>query len=283
MSQPTQTMSRTDAINLLGVHYQSQLESLSLREAKPKTLEEKLLHLAGFKADGVIRIREELGEKQETYQYATAQEAADVIAADMRERYQKRYDEIAALALGDEAKQAIADATNPAQQAVRAACTKALSTMHDLDIALRGGFTLDVHALKDTLELPAEILSVGQTVHVLRHTDAIPAISEETVTRRSAIPDFFSRLSARFDYALTGTASTATAKSEEVILSVDPNTQHAYEGLAATGKNVLVFNKAAAAKTALQDIVSDKLDALDAQKAALSQTLGNAGLKRRTP
>ena len=33
MSQPTQTMSRTDAINLLGVHYQSQLESLSLRRA----------------------------------------------------------------------------------------------------------------------------------------------------------------------------------------------------------------------------------------------------------
>ena len=53
------------------------------------------------------------------------------------------------------------------------------------------------------------------------------------------------------------------------------------QGLSAAGKNILVFNSKAAAREALRDIVSEKLDAADAQRAALSQTLKAQGLTRR--
>lgn len=284
-TQPTQTMSRTNAIDLLGVHYESRLDGLSLREAKPVTLAEKLLHLANFKADGIVHVREDLGTKQQEYEYATAEEAAANIGADMRTRYQARYDAINTLAFADETAEVLADATNPAQQAVRTAYTKALSTQHDIDAALRTGFTVEVHALKETLELPATILTAGDKVHVLRGTDAIPALTEETVISRSAVPAFFDSLAAHFSYALSGAPQPAPANGNDdgTVISVGPKSPHAQEKLAATGKNTLVFNDAAAAKAALRDIVSDKLDALDTQKAALSQALGNAGLTRRAP
>ncbi len=283
MSQPTQTMSRTDAIALLGVHYESRLDGISLREAKPKTLADKLLHLADFKADGIVHVREDLGAKQEDYEYATADEAAAEIAASMRSRYQARYDEINTLAFADETAAVMADATNPAQAAVRTAYAKALSTQHDIDAALRTGFTVEVHALKETLELPAAILSPGDKVHVLRGTDAIPTLSEETVISRRATPAFFDSLATHFSYALSGAQPSPANNNDDTVISVGPKSPHTQDGLAAAGKNTLVFNNAAAAKTALQNIVSDKLDALDAQKAALSQALGSSGLKRRTP
>ncbi|HRI76775.1 MAG TPA: hypothetical protein PLX33_07290 [Alphaproteobacteria bacterium] len=289
MKKETQTMSRAEAIAALDMHYAPSLERLHAQDLlapRPQTLEGQLLRLARFDASSVIGITEELGAARESYQFSNIDTAQEQLAADRRAHYAQHRSTITTLLMDEKTQEALAQEKTLGEDTpkpVTAAAAKAAATVQSIDAALAETFTFNLRPLKDTLTLPAQILNVGQSVYVLRNTDTLPTMSEERVAAREVTPAFFGGLSAQFNYTLTqnGKAPTSAQKDKDAEHVIAATRDDAPQGLSAAGKNILVFNSKAAAREALRDIVSEKLDAADAQRAALSQTLKAQGLTRR--
>lgn len=289
MQKNTQTMTREQAVATLDIHYAPTLDHLDtshLLAPRPQTTTAKLMRLARFDASTVIGITEELGAAHESYQFKTIEEAQEKLSASRREHYQQHRSAISTLLMDEATQTALAQeqaAGKDAPKPVTTAAAKAAATVKAIEAALDAGFSFELRSLKDSLTLPAQILNVGQSVYVLRDTDTLPKMSEERIAARDVAPAFFGGLSAQFNYTLTqnGKAPDAAQKDAEHVIATTRD--DAPKGLSATGKNILVFNSKAAARQALRDIVSEKLDAADATRAALSQTLKAQGLTRRKP
>lgn len=291
MKKDTQTMTRAEAIAALDMHYAPSLEHLRAQDLlapRPQTLDGQLLRLARFDASTVIGITEELGAARENYQFSDIETAQEKLAADRRAHYAQHRSTITTLLMDEKTQEALAQEKTFGEdkpKPVTAAAARAAATVQSIDAALAESFTFNLRPLKDTLTLPAQILNVGQGVYVLRDTDTLPKMSEERIAAREITPAFFGGLSAQFNYTLTqnGQAPEAAQKDKDAEYVIATTRDDAPKGLSAAGKNILVFNSKAAAREALRDIVSDKLDAADAQRAALSQTLKAEGLTRRKP
>lgn len=288
MQKNTQTMTREQAVAALDIHYAPTLDHLDtshLLAPRPQTTTAKLMRLARFDASTVIGITEELGAARESYQFKTIEEAQEKLSASRREHYQQHRSAITTL-LMDEATQAALTqeeaAGKDAPKPVTTAAAKAAATVKAIDAALHAGFSFQLRTLKDSLTLPAQILNVGQTVYVLRDTDSAPKLKQEQVFARDVVPAFFGGLSAQFSYAVTtdGKAPAATAQDDARIFAA-AGRDNERPGLVAAGKNMLVFNNVAAARAALRDIVSEKLDAADAARDKLTESLREQGLKRK--
>ncbi|HRJ65720.1 MAG TPA: hypothetical protein PLW48_01165, partial [Alphaproteobacteria bacterium] len=281
MQNNTQTMTREQAVATLDIHYAPTLDHLDtshLLAPRPQTTTAKLMRLARFDASTVIGITEELGAARESYQFKTIEEAQEKLSASRREHYQQRRSAITTLLMDETTQTALAQekaAGKDAPKPVTTAAAKAAATVQSIDAALAETFTFNLRPLKDTLTLPAQILNVGQSVYVLRNTDTLPTMSEERVAAREVTPAFFGGLSAQFNYTLTqnGKAPTSAQKDKDAEHVIATTRDDAPKGLSAAGKNILVFNSKASARETLRAIVSEKLDAADAQRAALSQTL----------
>lgn len=290
MKNNTQTMTRAQAVAALDVHYAPSLERLNtaaLLAHKPQTAEEKLLRLADFNASTVIGITEELGRARESYQFETIVQAQEELLTSRREHYEQHRSAITTQLMDEATQVALVQeqaAGKGAPKPVTAAATKAAATAKAIGAALEAGFTFDLRPLKETLTLPAQILNAGQTVYVLSHTDSTPQLKQENIVSRDVTPAFFGGLSAQFSYAVTtdGKAPTVPAQKDETRVFATTGRDDDHAGLAATGKNMLVFNNITAAREALRDIVSEKLDKTDAERAALAQSLRAQGLTRKT-
>lgn len=290
MKNNTQTMTREQAVAALDVHYAptlGHLDTSALLAPKPQTPEGKLLHLARFDASTVIGITEQLGRARESYQFETIAMAQEELLTSRREHYQQHRSAITTQLMDEATQAALAKeqtAGKDAPKPVTAAAAKAAATAQAIDAALEAGFTFDLRPLKETLTLPAQILNAGQTVYVLSHTDTTPQLKQENIVSRDVTPAFFGGLSAQFSYAITtdGKAPDTPAQKDETRVFATAGRDHNHAGLAATGKNMLVFNSIAAAHEALRDIVSEKLDKSDAERAALAQSLRAQGLTRKT-
>jgi hypothetical protein len=143
-----------------------------------------------------------------------------------------------------------------------------------------------VSPLKEELTLPSPLLNVGDTVHVLRKTDSLPVLTTETVAARDmrrGLPFAGSLdISVNYIFGKDGTASAEKNRDEFVFATEDNGKSPA--GVIAAGANILAFTRAKDAKAAMRDIVSNKLEQLDAERQSLISALRNEGLSpRRKP
>ncbi len=289
MKNNTQTMTREQAVAALDIHSApslGHLDAADLLAPKPQTPEGKLLRLARINVSSTIGITEELGQARESYQFASLADAQEKLATSRREHYLQHRSAITTLLMDESTQAALAQeqaAGKDAPKPVTAAAAKAAATAKAIDDALDAGFSFELRPLKETLTLPAQILNVGQSVYVVRDTHDLPKMSQEQVISRDVVPAFFGGLSAQFSYALTtnGQAAPDAANKDDARIFAAAGRDDAPAGLAATGKNMLVFNSIAAAREVLRNIVSEKLDAADTARHALTQSLREHGLTRK--
>ncbi|MDP2206998.1 MAG: hypothetical protein Q8K65_11910 [Alphaproteobacteria bacterium] len=278
-----QKMTREDAIKQFGLHYEPGLSALDLRLQRPTSLAGRIAELAERKVSNTITLVESLGPATETFHFRTIEEAAAHLVANRRAELEKRRDAIKDLLANDEAA---ALKAAPASRNLSAVFETAAQALKTIDQALAQEFTIKVNALKDELSLPSPLLNVGDTVHVLRKTSGLPVLTTETVAARDmrgSLP-FAGALDVSVNYIFGKNSAAVPEKNSATFVFATESNDKSPAGVIAAGANILAFTRAKDAKAAMRDIVSNKLEQLDAERQSLINALRNEGLSpRRKP
>lgn len=280
-------ISREDAIKKYGLHYEPGLGELDLNLHPPHTLAEKIAQLAARTVSGSITVVETLGSAQESFHFRTIEEATAALAAEKRAELEDRRDTLNGLMLRSHLEnEAAAEAGKPLplDSSLSAAFEKAAAALDKIDEILANDFTVNVRTLKDQIAVPERILDVGETVYVLRKTDTLPVLTMETVAARD-ISGFspFGKYDVSVSYIFGKAGAPVPEKNSKTFVFAAEDQQNRAPGLVATAANTLAFTRSTDAKAALRDIVSDKLDQLDAERQSLVNALRSEGLSHRKP
>jgi hypothetical protein len=285
MNSDTRTMTRKEAIEFFGVHYEAALPRLQLSRSVPQTPAQKLEKLADFDVTGKAVIVEALGQAQESFHYRSVKDAADSLLTAQQQSYAQRRDALRDALNQQETKDLVAAEAaldKNAPKPMTDAFNKAAATINAIDRALEAGIKVEMLPLKEQLRVPAHILNDGQEVQVLRGTDGIPQLTAEHIRKREITTPLFA---CQYDVSIIYTVGDKDGpvpqkNSTHFAMAHSPHDKDP-ANMYAAGKNMMVFAYAADAKRALQNILSDRLDHLDALKKQVSKELDKHGLKRR--
>ncbi|MFN7113672.1 MAG: hypothetical protein ACK4PK_04855 [Alphaproteobacteria bacterium] len=278
-----QKISREDAIKRFGLHYQPGLDGIDIRLDQPRSLADRLSALTDRKVSNTITLVENLGPASEDFHFRTVGEAAVHMAAEQRAALQRRRDAIKALLQDDEAA---ALQASPASRNLSAIFENAAQTLKDIDQALTQNVTIKVRPLKDEISLPSRLLDVGDTVYVLRETNALPVLTTESVAARNldGFVPFGNKYDVSVSYVFGKPAAGAPEKNNDTYVYAIEDDSNRPAGAIAVAANTVAFSRAADAKAALRDIISNKIEQLDAERQSLVNTLRQEGLSpRRKP
>lgn len=282
-------ISREDAIKQYGLHYQPGLGDLDLNLHPPRTLAEKIAHLAERAVPNTITVVETLGPATEDFHFRTIEEAAAALAAEKRAELEDRRDTLNGLMLRSLLEnEAAAEAGKPVphNSSLSPVFEKATATLDKIDEVLASDFTVNVKKLKDQITLPGRILDVGDTVYVLRKTDSLPVLTTEAVAAREMRPGlpFAGANDVSVNYVFGKDGKAAPEKNGNTFVFAAEDDGKHVKGIVGAGANILAFARAADAKAALRDIVKEKIEQLDAERQSLVNILRHEGLSpRRKP
>lgn len=283
---------REDAIKEYGLHYEpglSDISTLDLHASAPRTLAERITRYAQRSVSDTVTLVETLGPATEDFHFRTAKDAAARLIAERRQTLKETGNALSNLISSPEAIAALtqeAQTQKPdSERSLAIAFGLAAAKIEEISKVLQKGFKTDIRPLQDVIALPEKILNVGDTVHVLRKTDTLPVLSTEKVAARD-ISGFapFSTLDVSVKYILAEQGAAVPVKNSDTFVFAAEDDGKRVKGVVGVGRNILAFARAADAKAALRDIVSEKIEQLDAERQSLVNTLRHEGLSpRRKP
>lgn len=272
-------LSRQSAIEQFGLRYEPSLKNTDLSLHQPTDLTGKLLKAAATHVSSIIIVNEALGTASRSFHFTSVEDAAKKLIEERRNHYMAQKEKLRDMMQAPEAQAALQSAltqpVTPDHIPLAKAFQTAAQTIEKIDQVLAAGFTLEVTPLKPTLKVPDPILNVGDQAFVIHETNKTPAITPVTIAARE-ISDFTFGTTA--DISATYTYKLGTADQ-----TADISTAPKMPGIVATGDKQLVFTDKGLAQAAFSKIVSEKLDRLDAERAALTKALRQQKIPRQKP
>lgn len=272
-------LSREKAIEQFGLSYAPSLAHLDLDLHRPTDLAGKLRKAATTHISSKILLVETLGAPTESFHFASVEDAAKALIEERRNHYAAQKEKLREMMQAPEAQAALAAAltqpVTPDRIPLAQAFEAATQTIEKIEKTLAADFTVEVTPLKPTLTIPDPILNVGDKAFVLHETNQAPEITPVTIAARE-ISDFAfgtpADISATYTYKLGATDQTANNATSPKI-----------PGIVANGNKQMLFTDKGLAKAAFGKIVNEKLDRLEAERAALTKALRQQKIRRQKP